>query len=198
MSATKFAAGCLVILAIGLTPWIFRIEDSDEPTWAETEELRARSARSELERPSDPVVRFASSLTELTSDPPIVQASVYIPAYAQIRMGSGRARLDLATTLSIHNASKESAIILKRVTYHNTAGELVQSYLDRPIALKPLATIEVFVPEAQIRGGSGANFVIDWASVLPVPDPVVEAVMIGTVGTTSYSFVSQGRGVRVP
>ena len=47
-----------------------------------------------------------------------------------------------------------------------------------------------------LRGGTGPNFLVDWAADGPIAEPVVEAVMIGTQGATSYSFVSQGRAVR--
>jgi hypothetical protein len=54
----------------------------------------------------------------------------------------------------------------------------------------------MFVPVNDLRGGTGANFIVEWASPSTVAEPVIEAVMIGTIGTTSYSFVSQGRSVR--
>jgi hypothetical protein len=65
------------------------------------------------------------------------------------------------------------------------------------VALKPLGTIEMFVANEDLRGGTGANFVVDWAADGPMSEPVVEAVMIGVLGTTSYSFVSQGRNTRL-
>jgi hypothetical protein len=52
-----------------------------------------------------------------------------------------------------------------------------------------------FVSADDQRGGTGAKFV-DWASPAADSEPVIEAVMIGTVGTTSYSFVSQARSFR--
>ena len=36
-----------------------------------------------------------------------------------------------------------------------------------------------------------------WAADGPISEPAVEAVMIGAQGTTSYSFVSQGRAIRM-
>jgi hypothetical protein len=39
--------------------------------------------------------------------------------------------------------------------------------------------------------------VTDWGAHAPIPEPVVEAVMTGTVGATGYSFVSQGRSLRI-
>ncbi len=46
------------------------------------------------------------------------------------------------------------------------------------------------------EAGRGAIFLIEWAGGEAISDPAIEAVMIGTVGTVSYSFVSQGRAFR--
>jgi hypothetical protein len=203
MSGKNLATGGMVAILVAL--WLSALATSDNPVGEGTEQgremllgLRSKRERPEVERSSDPLIRFASSVSEPSpSATPKIQASVYVPAYAQIRLGSGRGRIDLATTLSVHNSSRETPIVLRSVTYHNTEGELVEQYLGRPVALRPLGTIEVFVPEDDLRGGPGANFLVNWASVSPVPEPVIEAVMIGRIGPTGYSFVSQGRSLRV-
>lgn len=142
----------------------------------------------------DPAVRFASSLTGLPAQAELSQEGAsYVPAYARIRLGSGRGYVDLATTLSVHNTSREVPLVLKGIAYYDTAGAIVRKYLERQVALRPLATIEVFVPQDDVAAGSGANFIVDWAAPSGGGDPAIEAVMIGTVGTTSYSFVSAGR-----
>jgi hypothetical protein len=146
---------------------------------------------------SNPVSMFQASLAEEAPAGTEIRGTIYVPAYSAIRVGSGRGRIDLATTLSIHNTSREKPLLLERIDYHTTEGELVQSHLDRPVALKPLGTIEVFVGNADLRGGTGANFLVDWAADGPISEPAVEAVMIGAQGTTSYSFVSQGRAIRM-
>ena len=58
-------------------------------------------------------------------------------------------------------------------------------------------TVEMFVASEDIRGGTGANFVVERAAQGPISEPLVETVMLGAVGTTSYSFVSHGRSLRV-
>ena len=143
---------------------------------------------------ADPAKEFAGSLT----DPPpeaqrVVRGSVYVPAYAAIRIGGGKGRLELATTLSVHNVSRDTPLVIERIDYHDTTGRRVQSFLPQAVALKPMATIEAFVPAEDVRGGSGANFIVDWAATGPVARPAVEAVMIGAIGAASYSFVSVGR-----
>jgi hypothetical protein len=202
MGVNKLVGGGLVAILAGLWLWMLGttknpIRDMREQAWTAAQDVRRPAGQAKLAQGSDPLVLFASSLAEVPpSAAPTHRGIVYVPAYSSIRLGSGRAGVNLATTLSIHNSSRESPIILESVSYHNTEGELVQTYLERPVALRPLGTIEMFVPVDDLRGGTGANFVVEWASASPVTEPVIEAVMIGTIGTTSYSFVSQGRSLR--
>ena len=69
---------------------------------------------------------------------------------------------------------------------------MVESYLKAPVALKPFSTIEVFIPTTDVRGGTGANFVVDWAATGEIAEPVVEALMVGGVGSGHYAFISPG------
>lgn len=196
MSARRLLTGSLVIAVTAAAFWLIGTSDNPLREATHTGWITSRERLSPDRAPAqDPLAQFASSLV----DPPAeaaVEGRVYVPAYAQIRLGSGRGMLDLATTLSIHNSSAEHAIVLRKVSYHGTDGALVEAFLDRPVGLKPLATIEFFVAAADLRAGSGANFVIAWAAPAAVSEPVAEAVMIGTIGTTSYAFVSQGRTSR--
>jgi len=68
---------------------------------------------------------------------------------------------------------------------------------DFAVTLKPFGTIEVFVPTTDVRGGTGANFVVDWAASAEIAEPVVEALMFGDLGSAHYGFVSQARPIRV-
>jgi hypothetical protein len=146
----------------------------------------------------DPLAGFADSLTK----PPDAQAltlrgGVYVPAYSALRTGGGKAKLDFAVTLSIQNASEDKPLVLERIDYFDTAGKLVEKFLARPVAVRPYGTIEIFVAKDDVRGGTGANFVVAWAAAGPIAEPVIETVMISSQGNFSYSFVSQGRPIRL-
>ena len=52
------------------------------------------------------------------------------------------------------------------------------------------------MPTTDVRGGTGANFVVDWAATGEIAEPVVEALMVGSVGTGHYAFISQGRPIK--
>jgi hypothetical protein len=141
--------------------------------------------------------RFATSLTALPSEKLGVTGSFYVPAYSSVSMSEGRLRADFSVTLNIHNASESRPLVLRRIAYFDTNGKPVQSYLKEPVALKPFATIEVFIPTTDVRGGTGANFIVDWAADGPIAEPVVEALMLGGLGSGQYAFISQGRPVKV-
>ncbi len=140
---------------------------------------------------------FANSLTAVPTDNLVVSGAFYVPVYSSVSMSQGRLRADFSVTLSVHNASETRPLVLKRIAYFDTSGKMVESYLKAPIALKPFATIEVFVPVADVRGGTGANFVVDWAATAEIAEPAVEALMVGDVGAGHYAFISQGRPVKV-
>jgi hypothetical protein len=52
------------------------------------------------------------------------------------------------------------------------------------------------VEERDLRGGVGANFIVQWRSDQPVTPPVVEAIMISTSQQQGISFLSTGRVVQ--
>jgi hypothetical protein len=140
---------------------------------------------------------FASSLTAVPTEPLAVSGAFYVPVYSSVSMAQGKLRADFSVTLSVHNASESRPLVLKRVAYFDTSGKLVESYLKAPIALKPFSTIEVFIPTSDVRGGTGANFVVDWAATGEIAEPAVEALMVGGVGAGHYAFISQGRPIRI-
>ena len=139
---------------------------------------------------------FAASLTAVPAAPLTIGGSIYVPAYSSVSINQGATRANFSVTLSIHNASETSPLVIKRIGYYDGAGKMVESYLDAPVALKPFATIEAFVPTLDTRGGTGANFVIDWAAAGEIAEPVTEALMIGTFANGHYAFISQGRPIR--
>jgi Protein of unknown function (DUF3124) len=139
---------------------------------------------------------FAAALTALPAEPLSTGGAVYVPAYSSVSIAQGNARADFSVTLSVHNASETKPLVIRRIAFFDGTGKMVQSYLKQPVALKPFATIEAFVPTLDTRGGTGANFVVDWAGSGEIAEPVVEALMLGTFANGHYAFISQGRPIR--
>jgi hypothetical protein len=126
-----------------------------------------------------------------------VSGAFYVPVYSSVSISQGKVRADFSVTLSIHNASETRPLVLRRIAYFDTNGKMVENYLKAPVALKPFSTVEVFVPTTDVRGGTGANFVVDWAATGEIAEPVVEALMFGGLGSGHYAFISQGRPLKV-
>lgn len=140
---------------------------------------------------------FASSLTAIPAENLTVSGAFYVPVYSSVSMSQGKLRADFSVTLSVHNASETRPLVVKRVAYFDTSGKMVESYLKSPVALKPFSTIEVSIAANDVRGGTGANFVVDWAAAGEIAEPAVEALMVGSVGPGHYAFISQGRPIRI-
>ena len=140
---------------------------------------------------------FADALTTVPTGALDVTGSFYVPAYSSVSMSQGKLRADFSVTLSIHNASETKPLVLNRIAYFDGNGKQVDSYLKRPIALKPFGTVDIYIPELDVRAGTGANFIVDWASAGGIAEPVVETLMFGSVGNRHFSFVSQGRAIKI-
>jgi hypothetical protein len=118
--------------------------------------------------------------------------TVYVPAYTGIRYYDEGKIYPLAVTLSVRNRDPERVVIIERVDFFGSEGQFVDRYLTEPYRIEPMATAEFFVPERDMRGGSGANFIVTWSSNGPVHEPLIESVMIGTSGTQGISFTASG------
>ncbi len=148
--------------------------------------------------PSDSLAPFRAFLMPApTADEIQLRRSVYVPAYSTLIGSGGAAQLKLAVTLSVRNTSADLPLVVERIDYYDTAGNLVQHYVPSAIAVRPFGTIEILIPTNDVRGGSGANFVVDWAATQPISEPVIETVMVGSSGTRGFAFISPGHPIRV-
>ena len=120
---------------------------------------------------------------------------VYVPAYSQIYL-SEKAIARLAVTLSIRNIDPKNRILVRKIDYFDTQGTLVDTLLDGLFALAPMSTASFVIEQQDMRGGAGANFIVEWAAEGNVSQPIIEAIMAGYEGTKGLSFSS--RGVTLP
>lgn len=116
----------------------------------------------------------------------------YLPVYAQIYHNSGEEKVDLAVTISIRNTDINENIFFKKIDYYNTEGKLIRKYLDAPIYIKPAETIEIIIKSSDNEGGTGANFVFEWAGTNKTSKPLFESVMISTMGQQGIAFTCRG------
>lgn len=121
---------------------------------------------------------------------------VYVPVYSEIFHTDMSRKVKLSATLSIRNTSMDSEIIVSVVDYYDTHGKLIRHHLSSPVKLKPLQTINYVVEYKEAEGGIGANFIVEWAAEEEVPEPVIEAVMIGGSSSLGISFVCEGKVIK--
>lgn len=117
---------------------------------------------------------------------------VYVPVYSHVYQGPKNRPYNLSTLLSIRNVDAKNSITVTYVRYYDDDGTLVKSYFDEPVVIPPLGTKEVFIPERDTSGGSGANFTLKWEGGTEISVPIIQAVMIGTASTQGISFVCDG------
>ena len=122
----------------------------------------------------------------------LINGSSYLAVYSEIYSVTEHRTINLTVTVSLRNISSTDTIFMTRGEYYNTKGDLIRSYFDAPIYLKPLETIEIVIEEQDTHGGSGANFIFDWAVPENIQEPVFDAVMISTSGQQGISFTTQG------
>jgi len=122
--------------------------------------------------------------------------TVYVPIYSHIYTVDRNRTWDLTATLSVRNTDLTNSIIVSSVNYYDTNGKLIRKYLEQPVGLNSLASTDFVVNQDDASGGAGAAFIVEWVAQKEVSAPVIEAVMINTVGNQGISFVTNGRVIK--
>lgn len=117
---------------------------------------------------------------------------VYLPVYAQIYSITENHITDLVATISIRNTDTKDSIYLNKIDYYNTSGQLIRHYISAPVFIKPSETVEIIIKNSDNAGGSGANFIFEWAAKVDTEKPLFESIMISTAGQQGISFTSRG------
>lgn len=154
--------------------------------------LLLSSCQGEKENKIDKSTDFESRKTEITNLNDLVQGKSYLPVYSHIYHRYENRTFDLTITISIRNITLTDPIYILKADYFNTNGDNIRQYIQKPIYLKPMETIEIIIAEDDNEGGSGANFVFEWAVKNDKNPPLFEAVMISTNGQQGLSFSTRG------
>ena len=129
---------------------------------------------------------------QLKDSDSLIKGSSYLSVYSEIYSITEHRTINLTVTASLRNISSTDTIYIEHADYFNTKGDLIRRYFDTPVFLKPLETIEIIIDEKDTKGGSGANFIFEWAHKKNSNEPVFDAVMISTSGQQGISFTTQG------
>jgi hypothetical protein len=144
------------------------------------------------------LVLFCSGGTAAADVKLVKGQTVYIPSYANVISGPPiYMTVPLRANLVIHNTDPAQAITVVRIDEYNTEGQKVGSYLTAPVSLNPLGAMRVVVKESKKEAeGLGANFIIQWQADKKVNEPIIECLIIGSLGAQGFSFITHGRVIQ--
>lgn len=144
----------------------------------------------------------ASAPLQAQEAPPLSSGqTLYLPIYSHLYHGdpdrSGKPEETLTSAhISIRNTDSAGSLRVTSARYYDTAGKLLKEYVPAPRTVGPLGTLELFVPRADVAGGSGANFIITWTAESPVNPPLVEALHGDVRASRGILFITTARPVR--
>jgi len=142
----------------------------------------------------DPVNWKKRMLNSPLSDS-LENGSTYLSVYSQIYSQTEHKTHDLTVTVSIRNPNRADTLYLQKAEYFDTHGKLIRNYFNRAIFLLPMETIEIVIAEKDQDGGTGGNFLFDWAKHSKANEPIFESVMISTNSQQGISFTTQGKRI---
>lgn len=120
---------------------------------------------------------------------------VYVPIYSSLYSQYEGNLLHLTAILSIRNISPKSEIIIKSINYFDTNGKLIKKFIDKAFSLGKMSTKDFVIAENDLEGGTGANFIVEWEAKQKVSIPIIEAIMLGNLGSKGFSFSSRGKEI---
>jgi hypothetical protein len=126
----------------------------------------------------------------------VMGQTIYVPIYSHIYHQDEKRTFDLAATLSIRNTDLNNPLVITSVQYYDSDGKLIRKYIERPIEIAALASVDFFVDTTDTSGGSGANFIVEWVAQTEISEPAIESIMIGSSLQQGISFISPGRVIK--
>lgn len=138
------------------------------------------------------VVNWNNRIARINTEQLQYSGSTYLSVYSEIYDMTDETKHLLTATVSLRNTSLTDSLFVSKADYFNTKGQLIRSYVQEPIYLVPMETVEIVINRKDTTGGSGANFIFDWQMRNKSAEPLFESVMIWTTGTQGISFLSKG------
>lgn len=126
----------------------------------------------------------------LSRDDQVYKDKFYVPIYSDIYVDQQNQKVLLAATLSIRNISYKDTLFVTKIDYFNTKGALVREFIDNPILIAPMATVNYVIERDDDTGGNGANFIVDVTGRTDTIKPLIQAVMIGQHGNKGFAFAT--------
>ncbi len=122
--------------------------------------------------------------------------TVYVSVYSHVFGAPKQLPFYLAAILCIRNTDLSNPFTVNAADYYDTKGKLVKRYYQQPVPLAPLESAYIFIPEDDVAGGVGANFIVKWKAAREINMPIIESVMIGEKSGQGISFVVPGQIIK--
>ena len=146
----------------------------------------------------DPAADPASWTARTVQNEPtdsLIKGSTYLSVATRVYSQTEHTTHSLTATVSMRNVSKVDTLYVDQAEFFNTKGKSIRTYLQKPIFVAPLETLETVIHEQDQEGGTGANFLFDWRIKPGTNEPLFEGIMISTSGQQGLSFTTQGRRI---
>ena len=156
------------------------------------------SCNSKKTKYEDPIsiIDWSHKEIDLNQKDSLIMGTSYLSVYSQIYSYTEHTSIDLTATVSMRNTSANMKLYLLKADYFDTKGNKIHSYVGKPIEISELETLEIVIAEFDKQGGTGANFIFDWAIEPSSTSPIFEAVMISTYGQQGLSFTTKGHQIK--
>lgn len=155
--------------------------------------FQACANKSELN--SNPAINWKQRTVKLMPSDSLTKGKTYLSVYSQIYSQTEHTTHNLTATVSMRNINIKDTVYIKSAEYFDTHGNAIRTYFDTAIFIAPMETVEIIIEENDQEGGTGANFLFEWAMKPNANEPFFEAVMISTSGQQGLSFTTQGRKI---
>jgi len=126
----------------------------------------------------------------------MLKGTTYLSVYSQIYSQTEHRTFNLTATVSMRNMNEQDTIYISKAQYYDTKGQSIRTYFTKTIFIAPMETVEIIIDERDQEGGTGANFIFDWATKPNSNSPFFEAVMISTSGQQGISFTTHGQKIK--
>ena len=104
------------------------------------------------EKYSPDSVNWGKRKTQLPTTDSLYKGSSYLSVYSEIYQRNEQQPHGLTATVSIRNISLTDSVYILKADYYNTTGDLIKTYFDYPIYIKPLETVEIIIDEQVAQG----------------------------------------------
>jgi hypothetical protein len=92
--------------------------------------------------------------------------------------------------VSIRNTCEKTPIYVTKANHYDSQGTLIRSYLEGPVSLKSLETVDIMIHVDDTSDGTSGNFIFEWSLPKDGNKPLIQVVMTSTLGQQGLSFTA--------